>query len=59
MAFDSKCYILALEFLEDEVNLPRAEDINELAQVIQTAIENWIEDNRPIKSIKSNPKEDV
>lgn len=40
MAYDTKCYDLAEAFLEDESHLKAK--VGELAQLIQTTIEDWI-----------------
>lgn len=40
--FDTKCYDLAEAFLEDEPHLDTEKRRNELAQIIQTAIEDFI-----------------
>jgi hypothetical protein len=44
--FDSKCYDLARDFLDDEGSLNSDKYINELAQEIQNTIENFIEYER-------------
>jgi len=41
MSYDTKCYDLASAFLEDEP-LSNEKDCHELAQLIQTTIEDWI-----------------
>lgn len=41
--FDSKCGELALAFLEDYYDPVPVTRVNELAQVIQDAIEGWFE----------------
>lgn len=46
MSFDSRCYDLACVFLEDDTLPPRVTTEakkNELAQLIQTTIEDFIE----------------
>lgn len=40
--FDPRCYDLAELFLEDEHQLGTADNIEELAAVLQTTIENFI-----------------
>lgn len=56
MAYDSKCYDLAGWFLSDVPELSFDAKRHELAQVIQTAIEDWIEWERtqvaPIRGSK-------
>jgi hypothetical protein len=47
MAFDTKCHDLATAFLSDEPKLDTPQNRNFLAQVIQTAIEDWINYNPP------------
>lgn len=42
MAFDTKCHDLATAFLGDEPKLDTPENRDALAQIIQTAIEDWI-----------------
>lgn len=42
MAFDTKCYDLAEAFLEDEPHLNTEGRRNELAQLIQTTIDDFI-----------------
>lgn len=42
MAYDSKCYDLAEAFLEDEPHLNTEGRRDELAQLIQTTIEDFI-----------------
>ena len=41
MAYDTKCYDLASAFLEDELR-SNEKDCCELAQLIQTTIDDWI-----------------
>lgn len=43
MSFDKWCYELASAFLQDEPSLDLETKRNELAQLIQTMIEDWIE----------------
>ena len=43
MSYDSKCYQLAREFLDDEPGLNTIENAKELAQDIQDAIEDFID----------------
>ena len=45
MTFDVHCYELAEHFLSD--NDPTRERVTALASVIQRAIENWLEWERP------------
>jgi hypothetical protein len=52
--FDPKCHELAEAFLEDEAGLNTKRHVNDLAQTIQTAIENWIEEGR----MASEPREE-
>jgi hypothetical protein len=40
--FDPRCYDLAELFLEDEQHLGTADNIEELAGILQTTIENFI-----------------
>lgn len=42
VTYDVKCYDLASAFLEDETGLFNHKNSNELAGVIQSAIEDWI-----------------
>ena len=42
MSFDAKCHQLADAFLDDYELADRAFNVNELAQVIQNAIEEYI-----------------
>jgi len=42
MSYDVKCYDLAEAFLEDEPHLDTEKRRSELAQIIQTAIEDFI-----------------
>lgn len=42
MAYDLKCYDLAEDFLGDEPHLNTEKRRDELAQIIQTAIEDFI-----------------
>lgn len=42
MAFDTKCYDLAEAFLEDSPHLNTEKRRDELAQVIQTTIEDYL-----------------
>jgi hypothetical protein len=47
MSFDPKCYELAQLFIEDELGSDRPEHdalAGNLAQAIQSVIEDWIED---------------
>lgn len=46
MAYDPKCYELAEAFLEDEPAFNLKANKEELAQEIQTTIENWLDDVR-------------
>ena len=48
MSYDSRCYDLAMDFLEDEQLTPpdRATQAHHLAMAIQNAIENFIEELR-------------
>jgi hypothetical protein len=51
MSYDPKCYDLAELFLDDEPSSPdRSRRTGELAQLIQTTIEDWLESNPPIAS---------
>lgn len=43
MSFDSRCYDLAYIFCQSEPRLDNEIKRNELAQLIQTTIEDWIE----------------
>jgi hypothetical protein len=43
MSYDSKCYDLAIHFLDD-AGMFWDKDAQELAQLIQNTIEAWIED---------------
>jgi hypothetical protein len=43
MTYDQKCYDLASHFLSDEKGATVI-DIQNLAQAIQSAIEDWLED---------------
>jgi len=43
MSYDQKCYDLAESFLEDEPALNNEENRNELAESIQSAIEDFID----------------
>jgi hypothetical protein len=45
--FDTKCYQLAQDFLEDEPELNNKANAGKLAQVIQDAIEDWINGEKP------------
>jgi hypothetical protein len=45
--YDSRCYDLAAVFLGDEPQLHTPENIHQLAQLIQQAIEDYIEFMRP------------
>ena len=47
MSYDAKCYLLAIEFLEDSnTEYPEMhEHAQALAQDIQDAVENYFEDN--------------
>lgn len=42
MSFDSRCYDLASVFCQGEPTLDNEAKRNELAQLIQTTIEDWI-----------------
>lgn len=42
MAFDQKCFDLAQMFLSDTPHLETKKRTDELAQIIQTTIEDWI-----------------
>lgn len=44
MAYDFKCYELAEQFLED-IKDPTIYEKDDLAQVIQDAIEDWFAEN--------------
>lgn len=44
MAYDSKCYDLAEQFLED-IKDPTIYEKAELAQIIQDAIDEWFMEN--------------
>jgi hypothetical protein len=61
MSFDSRCYDLACVFLEDDTlpaNVTTEAKKNELAQLIQTTIEDWIEygdHGRPVPPHGSGP----
>lgn len=46
MAYDVKCHELAEAFLSDEPSINTKENVSELAQLIQDAIENFITDKR-------------
>ena len=43
MSYDSKCYQLAREFLDDEPGLNTIENAKELAQEIQDVIEDFVD----------------
>lgn len=43
MSFDSRCHDLASVFCRSEPHLDNEAKRNELAQLIQTTIEDWIE----------------
>ena len=43
MSYDTKCFQLAAEFLDDHPEIRSIENIGKLAQEIQTTIEDWIE----------------
>lgn len=45
--FDEKCYELAEYFTREPAGKYRAEDTNELAQFIQSCIEDWLTDDDP------------
>lgn len=42
MSYDSKCYDLAAAFLHDSPDINTEKNRNDLAQTIQTNIEDWI-----------------
>lgn len=42
ISYDSRCYDLAAIFLGDEPQLHRPDNIDQLAQIIQQAIEDYI-----------------
>ncbi len=44
MSYDTKCFQLAAEFLDDHPAIRSIENVQILAQEIQTTIEEWIED---------------
>lgn len=44
--YDSRCYDLAEVFLEDEAGTVSTNQCEQLAAHIQTAIEDWLEENR-------------
>jgi hypothetical protein len=46
MTYDVKCYALAEAFLEDEAGINSRRQVDDLATTIQSAIENWIEQER-------------
>ncbi len=46
MSYDRKCLDLAEHFMSDEPEMNCEEACDELAQVIQTAVEDWIADRR-------------
>lgn len=46
MSYDQKCYDLAAIFLGDEPHLHTEGRVEELAQLIQTTIEDYITDER-------------
>jgi hypothetical protein len=46
MSYDVKCEELAKAFLDDEPELESDSNIMSLAQTIQDAIEDWIEEHR-------------
>ena len=48
MSYDCKCYDLAEAFLEDRpISHDHTKQIGLLAQHIQTAIEDWLDENPP------------
>ena len=47
MSFDTRCYDLAKVFLSDHYVIPPEPIVRELSQVIQTTIEDFIEDSCP------------
>lgn len=48
MSYDRKCYDLAETFLEDDlIGINHKARCHELAQLIQTTIEDWMSFNRP------------
>ena len=55
MAYDTKCYDLAAAFLEDEDGINSRRQVDNLAQTIQTAIENWIEEQRLDQEPRQDP----
>jgi hypothetical protein len=57
MSFDIKCFNLAVDFLADEPKLLAIpEKVAELAQRIQDAIEDWINENRDTGHGSTQPK---
>jgi hypothetical protein len=46
VTYDVKCYALAEAFLEDEAGINSRRQVDDLAKTIQSAIENWIEEER-------------
>jgi hypothetical protein len=54
MTYDVKCYALAEAFLEDEAGINSRRQVDNLAKTIQSAIENWIEEER----LKDEPRQD-
>ena len=46
MAYDPKCFDLAEDFLDDHPHLANDRRVEELAQVIQRAIEGYIADEQ-------------
>ena len=56
MSYDSKCYDLAREFLDDEPGLNTIDNAKELAQDIQDAIEDFIEYTRQSGHAKGKEK---
>lgn len=43
MSYDTKCFKLAAEFLDDHPAIRNIENVGKLAQHIQTSIEDWID----------------
>lgn len=52
MSYDHKCYDLAAVFLEDMPALNTADNRDELAQLIQTTIEDFINFARNTESVQ-------
>jgi hypothetical protein len=49
MSFDTKCYELAIAFLEDDPK-PASANAEELAQLIQDTIEDYLHVSEPVSS---------